>query len=139
MRVLSTAVTTLALAISTAALGQEQREIGAGSLPPIQRDYKARISSWARQFFVAPRAVTGATISDPILVRDGTGRLLWLVCVEATNTAPTARLPGPDRYAFGFAPNYFTAPVERRGATILRTDCDERQLVWRPFPGFARS
>lgn len=138
MRVLPPTVAALSLALCGSAVAQDQRELASGSLPPISRDYKARISSWGRQYFVEPRAVTGATISDPVLIRDGTGRLVWLVCVEATNTAQTAR-PGPSRFAFGFAPNYFSAPVERRYATIMRTDCDERQLVWRPFTGFTRS
>lgn len=124
-----------ALSVPLAARAQDQRDVAYGSLPPIAADYRAKISAWARGFFVDPSAVTGASISDPVLIRDTIGRLVWLVCLEATNTAPSARMPGPDRFAFGFAPNYVSAPLERRGATLAHADCDERPLVWRPFPG----
>lgn len=116
----------------------EQEEVGLGQLPPISRDYKAKITKWARGYYREPRAVTAAMLSDPVLIRDGTGRLLWLVCFEAANGSPSALSPSPERFAFGFAPDYVSAPLDRRSATLGRPDCDERPLAWRPFREFGR-
>ena len=123
----------LGLSIAGGAAAQVQREVGPGHLPPIARDYKNQIVAWSRAFFADPAAVRGTLLSDPVLIRDETGRLLWLVCLQADNTYPYAREPQPDRHAFGFAPNYFSAPNERRFSTLTRDDCDARRLTWRPF------
>ncbi len=123
----------LAVAIGGGAVAQEQRELGPGHLPPIARDYKNQIAAWSRVFFADPKAIRDVLASDPVLIRDGTGRLMWLVCVQADNTYPYASQPQPNRYAFGFAPNYFSAPNERRFSTLTRDDCDLRSLTWRPF------
>ena len=113
----------------------DQEEVGFGRLPPITRDYRARILSWARHFYVGIRPTGPASISDPLLIRDATGRLLWLVCVETPSV-----LPRPERLAFGFAPaDYFSAPLERRGATLTPETCGEHPLALRPFPAFGRS
>ena len=137
MRSLTFAMTLL-LALAAAAHAFEQKEVGLGALPPISRDYRSKITKWAKTYYSEPRAVGGAMLSDPILIRDGTGRLLWLVCFEAANGSAAARTPAPERFAFGFAPNYVSAPLDRRGATILRSDCEERPLAWRPFREFGR-
>lgn len=128
----------LALAAASAASGQEQTAVGQGTLPPIQRDYKDRILAWSRTYYADSRSIRSAAISDPVLIRDDKGRLLWLVCVEAASSAPTAR-PDAVRHAFGFAPNYVSAPQSRNGATLVRGACDERSLAWRPFPALGRS
>ena len=113
----------------------DQKAVGFGQLPPITREYRARILSWARHFYVETRPPGPAVISDPVLIRDATGRLLWLVCVEAPSG-----LPRPERLAFGFAPaDYFSAPLERRGATLTPETCGEHPLAFRPFPAFGRS
>lgn len=128
----------LLLAFGASTQAFEQHEVGLGTLPPISRDYKARITRWARTYYLEPRTVGGAMLSDPVLIRDGTGRLLWLVCFEAATGSAASRSPAPERFAFGFAPGYVSAPLDRRGATILRADCDERPLAWRPFREFGR-
>lgn len=126
---------TLALVLGTAvpASAFDQSEIGPVSLAPITKDYPARITQWAATYFADRNALAGASISAPQLIRDGTGRLLWLVCLEAPNAGPDPRTGGRLRQAFGFAPNYFSAPQERRRATLTRDYCDERSLAWRPL------
>lgn len=116
----------------------DQREIGPVSLAPIARDYPSRISRWATGFFADRSALAGASLSSPVLVRDGTGRLLWLVCLQAPSAGPDPRTGGVQRHAFGFAPNYFTAPQQRMRATLTRDYCDERPLAWRPFHAAVR-
>lgn len=128
----------LALGSASAASAQDQEAVAFGSLPPIQRDYRTKIASWARTFFVEPAALTGMTISDPLLIRDGTGRLLWLVCLEAHNPRTSPPPARTERHAFGFAPNYFTAPQERRGSSLTYETCYEHTLAWRPFRDTAR-
>lgn len=128
----------LAGAMAAPALAFDQRELGPVSLAPITRDYPSRISRWASNFFVDRNALAGARLSSPVLLRDGTGRLLWLVCLDAPNAGPDPRTGGVQRHAFGFAPNYFTAPQQRMRATLTRDYCDERPLAWRPFHGRAR-
>lgn len=123
----------IALLVASPALALDQREVGPGRLPPITRDYGAKIETWAARFFADRRALDGASLSAPLLVRDGTGRLLWLVCLEAPNTGPDPRTGGVQRHAFGFAPNYFTGPQQRMRATLTRDRCDEQPLAWRPF------
>lgn len=127
------------LLCASGATAFDQREIGTGRLPPIQRDYVATIVSWGHAFFADPRALAGASISAPVLIRDGTGRLLWLVCVEAPNAGPDLRTGGIQRHAFGFAPNYFTGPKERRQSTLTRDDCDARPLAWRALHASVRT
>ena len=122
-----------------AARAQVQEDVAAGGLPPIESGYKARIVAWAGRTFAAPRALRAAEISDPGLIRDGTGRLLWLVCIQVVNDAATARSAAPERFAFGFAPGYFSAPLQRVGATLRRTDCDGQALVFRPFRELGRA
>ncbi|HMO29277.1 hypothetical protein [Enterovirga sp.] len=130
----------LALLSAGPSLAFDQREVGPGRLPPIPRDYAATIASWGRFFFADPNALAGASLSAPVLIRDGTGRLLWLVCLEAPNAGPDPRTGGVQRHAFGFAPNnYFTAPEERRQSTLTRDYCDERPLAWRPLHATLRT
>jgi hypothetical protein len=128
----------LLLGAAAPAGAQDQEAVAFGSLPPIERGYRSRIAAWARNFFVDPTALRGLAISDPLLIRDGSGRLLWLVCLEAQNplTAPPPKRT--ERHALGFAPDYFTAPQERRGSSLNFQICDEHPLVWRPFRELAR-
>lgn len=129
----------LALFAASPALSFDQREVGPAYLPPIARDHAAKIASWGAHFYADPNALAGASISAPQLIRDGTGRLVWLVCLDAPNAPPDLRLGGVQRQAFGFAPNnYFSAPNERRRATLTRDYCDERPLAWRPLRGTVR-
>lgn len=128
----------LLLGLAGPAPAQEQEAVAYGSLPPIPRDYRARIATWAQTFFVDPAALRGMSISDPMLIRDGTGRLLWLVCLDARNPLTTPPPARTERHAFGFAPGFFTAPQERRGSAITYETCDERPLTWRPFQLSAR-
>jgi hypothetical protein len=111
----------------------QQLDVGAATLPPIAKDYRAQIVDWARGFYRDPRTLQGTQISDPILIRDETGRLLWQVCIVADARGPDGRYMGPQRQAFGFAPNYFSAPLQRNNSTLIRENCD-RPLTWRPFP-----
>lgn len=120
------------LGLSACMDGLEQRAVVAGDLPPIDKEYRGSIVAWARSYYPAPRQIRAARISDPVLARDSTGRLVWLVCVEATTPAT-----GPERQAFGFAPNYVSAPLARREASLTRDDC-ERPLAWRAFPQLDR-
>ena len=122
----------LALAASPA-LALDQRDVGAGHLPPITRDYAAKIAAWGTHFYADPNALLGASLSRPVLIRDGTGRLLWLVCLEAPHAGPDVNTGGVQRHAFGFARDYFSAPQERRRSTLTRDYCDERPLAWHPF------
>lgn len=127
------------LAATAPAIAFEQRELGAGHLPPITQGYQAQIVRWSGRFFADRNAaLAGSSLSAPVLIRDGTGRLLWLVCLQAPNAGPDPDTGGYQRHAFGFAPNYFTAPQERRRATLTRDYCDERPLAWRPFGASAR-
>lgn len=112
--------------------------VAAGDLPPITPDYRKRIATWASEFYAEPRSLRGTQISDPVLMRDRTGRLLWLVCIEADARAAGGGYMGPQRQAFGFAPNYFLAPLERNNATLVRQDCDASPLIWRPWPELQR-
>jgi hypothetical protein len=115
----------------------DQTAVVAGDLPPIAPDYRVRITTWARGFYADPQSLRETRISDPKLIRDGTGRLLWLVCIEA-DARGDGRHMGPQRQAFGFAPNYFSAPLERNRATLVRQDCDDPTLAWRPWPELQR-
>ena len=116
------------LALSACMSGPDQRAVMTGDLPPIAKDYRQSIATWARTYYASPRALRAARISDPVLTRDSTGRLVWLVCIEAH--VPSA---GAERQAFGFAPNYVSAPLRRRDSSLTRDDC-ERPLVWRALP-----
>lgn len=126
------------LFLSAPAGAQDQEAVAYGSLPPIERGYPARIALWARSFFVDPAAIAGSMISDPRLIRDGSGRLLWLVCLEAPNPLTTPPPARTQRHAFGFAPDFFTAPQERRGSSLTYEACDDPSLAWRPFRERAR-
>lgn len=110
----------------------EQRRAETGDLPPIEAGYRARIAEWSRSFYAEPASLRGAAISDPIIVRDESGRLLWLVCFEADAALRDGGRTGPVRQAFGFAPDYVSTPLARRGASLTRADCDGA-LTWRPF------
>lgn len=112
--------------------GPDQRAAMPGSLPPIARDYRAKIAEWARRYYVEPAALRDAALSDPVLTRDGTGRLLWLVCLDV-DAGPAAG--GRQLQAFGFAPNYVSAPLERSGSSLNREDCTRTPLTWRNWPG----
>jgi hypothetical protein len=115
--------------------GPDQTAVIAGDLPPLGPGYRARIADWAKSFYAEPRTLRGTRITDPKLIRDRTGRLIWLVCIEADARARDGGYMGPQRQAFGFAPNYFSAPLERNRATIVRQDCDDPTLLWQPWPG----
>ena len=130
----------LGLAVALAASGVSasviQEEVDGGSLPPINDDYRAMIARWARRYYAEPRSVGPAAVSDPVLVRDGTGRLMWLVCLEVP-TPPRRTVPGaPEFLAFGFSPDIFSAPHERYRTTLSRSDCEARPLAYRPFGNF---
>jgi hypothetical protein len=127
------ALSLLSVSLASPAVAFDQREVGPAYLPPITRDHGAKIGAWGAFFFADPQALAGSLISSPVLTRDGTGRLLWLVCLEAPHAGPDPRTGGVQRHAFGFAPNYFSAPQERRRATLTRDYCDERPLAWRPL------
>jgi hypothetical protein len=116
----------------------DQLAVSPGDLPPIQADYRARIVAWARGFYAEPRGLRSTEISDPLLMRDRTGRLLWLVCIAADSRERGGDYRGVQRQAFGFAPGIFSAPLERSRSTLIRQDCDEHPLVWRPWPELAR-
>lgn len=120
------------LALSACMGGPDPRAVAAGDLPPIAREYRQSLLTWARSYYPAPRALRAARISDPLLARDSTGRLVWLVCIEATTPAT-----GLERQAFGFAPNYVSAPLARRESSLTRDEC-ERPLSWRAFPQLER-
>ncbi len=111
----------------------DQRAVVAGDLPPITKEYRQSVLAWAKSYYPVPRSVRAARISDPVLARDSTGRLVWLVCIEATTPAT-----GAERQAFGFASNYVSAPLARRESSLTRDDC-ERPLAWRAFPQLERS
>lgn len=113
-----------------------QLDIGPGSLPPLDKAYRNQIVDWARNFYVDPGSLTETEISDPVLVRDTTGRLLWQVCIVANARGRDGRYMGPQRQAFGFAPGFFSAPLNRNKSTLIREDCD-RPLTWRPWPQLA--
>jgi hypothetical protein len=115
-----------------------QTAVVAGDLPPIAPDYRARISAWARGFYAEPRRLRATQITDPKLIRDHTGRLLWLVCIEASARDRAGAQMAAQRQAFGFAPGYFSAPLERNRATLVREDCDDPSLAWRPWPELQR-
>lgn len=115
-------------------LGAEQTAVIAGDLPPIAPDYRTRIATWARGFYAEPHSLRSTRISDPKLIRDRTGRLLWLVCLEADARERRGAYMGPQRQAFGFAPSYFSAPLERNRANLVREDCDDAALAWRAWP-----
>lgn len=129
----------ITLLVASPALAFDQTEVGPAYLPPIARDHGAKIGSWARTFFADRNALAGAKVSAPVLIRDGMGRLLWLVCLETPNAGPDPRTRGVQRHAFGFAPKYFSAPQQRARADLTRDRCDERSLAWRPFQASERS
>lgn len=112
-------------------------EASRADLAPIAPDYRKSIVVWARGFYADPHSLRGVMISDPVPARDGNGRLLWLVCIEADARGRDGAYLGSERQAFGFAPNYVSAPLERRGASLTRDDCGTRALTWRPWSGLA--
>lgn len=112
--------------------GAEQRAVSAGDLPPIPGDYRARIAGWARHYYAQPSALGDPALSEPVLTRDSTGRLLWLVCLDV-DAGPNAG--GRQLQAFGFAPGYASFPLDRRGSSLSRDDCRSAQLTWRAWPG----
>lgn len=116
----------------------QQEAVGYSTLPPVQRDYKTLIANWGRNYYASPRAIASPAISDPVLIRDSLGRLLWLVCVRAENLGRGGAMPGPEVQAFGFAPNFFSAPLNRNGVSIVSDYCAEHPLTYRPFPELAR-
>lgn len=120
------------LGLSACTGGLDPRAVAAGDLPPIDTGYRQSVLAWAASYYPAPRAIRSARISDPVLARDSTGRLVWLVCIEAATPAT-----GAERQAFGFAPNYVSAPLARRDSSLTRDDC-ERPLTWRAFPQIER-
>lgn len=120
-------------ACGTPALHQEA--VGPGALPPITADYRGSILAWARRSYVDRRTLAHPRLSEPELIRDSSGRLLWLVCLEVENRGR----PDPDLRAFGFAPNYFSAPLQRNGSSLVADYCRERRLAWTPFPELLRS
>ena len=65
------------------ASGPSQNAVSPGDLPAIRPDYRAAILTWARGFYAEAHGLRDTAISDPLLRRDDTGRLVWLVCVEA--------------------------------------------------------
>lgn len=111
--------------------------VARGDLPAIRRDYRNVIVRWAEGFYAQPRDVRRARISDPELTRDGTGRLVWLVCVEADVNLRDGR---SDRQvvAFGFTPGDVSAPLQRDRSAVINGYCGERALAYRPFPALAR-
>ena len=126
------------LALCACGISPSHETLQGATLPPISRDYRTRILAWAGHFYDRPHTLRSTQISDPILIRDSTGRLLWLVCIEADAQARDGRYLGPRRQAFGFAPDYMSSPLERNGATIIRQTCDEHPLVWHRWPALAR-
>ncbi len=88
----------------------------------------------ARGFYAEPESLRGLQISDPVLMRDRTGRLLWLVCIEADARQRGGDYMGVQRQAFGFAPTVsMSAPLDRKSTTLVREDCDEHPLAWRTW------
>lgn len=126
------------LALAGCMAPPSQYVVAPGDLPPIARDFRRSILAWAKLYYAEPASVRGGAISDPVLVRDDTGRLLWLVCIEADAALVDGGRTGLVRQAFGFAPNYVSAPLARNGATLTRQECDAPALTWRPFPELAR-
>lgn len=128
-------VSSLGLAACAAVPGQETAL--PGDLAPIARDHRGWIAAWAGRHGLREE-LRGALISDPLLIRDSTGRLLWLACLDLD---PSRREPAglrPRLHAFGFAPNYTTAPLERAGSPLNWEICTEHPLAWRPFQVEAR-
>lgn len=117
----------------------DQREVGPGYIAPINPQYRTMIVNWGNGFFANRNALAGASVSRPVLVRDETGRLLWLVCVEAPNAGIDPDTGSVQRHAFGFAQGYMTAPQARAKATLTRQDCDARPLAWQPLHATART
>jgi hypothetical protein len=119
-------------------------------LPPIPTDYRSRISTWARGFFADPHSLRNVRISEPVPLRDSTGRLLWLVCLQAdASTAGGAPL-GDRLFAFGFVKGppdidgkpqegLFSAPLRRGDVRIGAEDCTGLPLSWSPWPDLGRS
>lgn len=131
-----------ALALSACSPPLPPTDVTAGDLPPIAHDYRASIVAWTKRFYEEPASLRGVSISDPVLTRDSHGRLVWLVCFEGEARGRDGGYLGSEREAFGFAPNYVSAPLERRGSSLSRQDCDIRPLVfrpWRDFPTLARA
>lgn len=124
------------------ASGPSQNAVAAGDLPAIRSDYSAAILAWARGFYAEPHGLRETAISDPLLRRDDTGRLVWLVCIAANARERaggyTGGYMGVQRQAFGFAPNYMSSPLERNRSALTREDCDDPRLAYRPFPALAR-
>lgn len=125
-----------ALGLSGCVQAVPPTDVSLGDLPPIVPDYRASIVTWSKTYYAEPASLRGVSASDPTLTRDNKGRLLWLVCFEADARGTDRRYLGAERQAFGFAPNYVSAPLDRRGSSLSREDCDIRPLVWRPWPTF---
>jgi hypothetical protein len=113
--------------------GPDQFAVSAGDLPPIVPTYRTQIATWATGFYAEPASLRALQISDPVLMRDRTGRLHWLVCIEADARQRGGDSMGVQRQAFGFSPSGMSAPLDRKGSTLVREDCDEHPLVWRPW------
>lgn len=129
---------TLGLAACATEPVPRQEAVLHGQLPPIQREYRAMIVGWSRTYYATPRAIASPRISDPVPIRDGSGRLMYLICVSAQNLGRGGAPAGPELHAFGLGPNFFTAPQNRNGSTLVAQDCIDRPLTYRPFPELAR-
>lgn len=123
----------------TGCVGTPTAIVDRSELGPVPRDYRATIAAWARDFFAEPESLRSLAISEPVPARDGTGTLLWLVCLDADARAVDGRYLGPKRFAFGFTKaGAFSAPLQRTGARVAAEDCDRLPLAWQPFSLTAR-
>jgi hypothetical protein len=124
----------------TACVNTETTLTDRSDLLPLGEDYKPKIVGWAKDFFYDPRSLRGVQVSEPVPVRDNTGRLMWLVCMEADAKQANGAYMGPQRFAFGFTrAGYASYPLQRVEARIAKRDCDQLPLVWRrPWPALER-
>ena len=112
-------------------------------------DYRQRIVAWTKRYYVEPDSVRFLAITEPIpvLVTGGPpiseqvpGAVsVWLVCVELDARERGGSYMGPRRIAFGFHPEFFSAPMERSKKGLQNNDCDARQLTWREWRGHETS
>ena len=98
-------------------------------------DYRQKIVAWTKRYYVEPDSVRFLAIAEPIPVLVTGGEPVWLVCVELDARERGGPYMGPRRIAFGFHPEFFSAPMERSKKDLQNNDCDARQLAWREWRG----
>ena len=96
-------------------------------------DYREKIVSWTKRYYAEPDSVGFLGITEPVPALTTGGVATWFVCAELDARERGGPYMGPRRIAFGFHPEFFSAPMERSKVDLQNEDCDDRRLAWRAW------